>query len=91
MSEAGRAEDAGRGTASEREGSQDITQELLGLSGDHGEEQTDAMAKLRNTMFASRDSYKRLQSDKAILLSDRVLGLYDSLQDSDKEDPRLKV
>ncbi|RMX71445.1 hypothetical protein D0869_15627, partial [Hortaea werneckii] len=91
MSEAGRAEEAGKGTASDPEEGRDITQELLGLSGDHGEEQTDAMAKLRNTMFASRDSYKRLQSDKAILLSDRVLGLYDSLQDSDREDSRLKV
>ncbi|KAI7532208.1 hypothetical protein KC331_g13707, partial [Hortaea werneckii] len=91
MSEAGRAEEAGKGTASDAEEGLDITQELLGLSGDHGEEQTDDMAKLRNTMLASRDSYKRLQSDKAILLSDRVLGLYDSLQDSDREDSRLKV
>ncbi|KAI7482958.1 hypothetical protein KC351_g5399 [Hortaea werneckii] len=49
------------------------------------------MAKLRNTMSASRDSYKRLSPEKALLLSDRVLGLYDSLQDSDKEDSRLKV
>ncbi|RMY34912.1 hypothetical protein D0866_04951, partial [Hortaea werneckii] len=91
MSEAGRAEEAGKGSASDPEEGRDITQELLGLSGDHGEEQTDAMAKLRNTMFASRDSYKRLQSDKALLLSDRVLGLYDSLQDFDREDSRLKV
>ncbi|KAI7158987.1 hypothetical protein KC349_g4483 [Hortaea werneckii] len=91
MSEAGKAEEPGKGTASDSEGGRDITQELLRLSGDHGEEQTDAMAKLSNTMFASRDSYKRLQSDKALLLSDRVLGLYDSLQDSDREDSRLKV
>ncbi|KAI7568189.1 hypothetical protein KC317_g4419, partial [Hortaea werneckii] len=91
MPEAGRAEEAGQVATSDLEGGQDIAQELIGLSGDHGEEQTDAMAKLRNTMFASRDSYKRLQADKALLLSDRVLGLYESLQDSDKEDSRLKV
>ncbi|KAI7268549.1 hypothetical protein KC345_g7649 [Hortaea werneckii] len=91
MPEAGRAEEAGQVATSDLEGGKDIAQELIGLSGDHGEEQTDAMAKLRNTMFASRDSYKRLQPDKALLLSDRVLGLYESLQDSDKEDSRLKV
>ncbi|TKA30052.1 hypothetical protein B0A50_02771 [Salinomyces thailandicus] len=67
------------------------THGFVDLPGDVAEAQSPVLQKLSNILLASQGSHRRLAPDKARSLSDRVLALYNSLDQVDKDDDRLRV
>lgn len=59
--------------------------------GDLAEAASDSMQQLRNIMSSSRQSLTRVGNEKKAELAERVLHIYDSMDQNSKNDARLKV